>query len=198
MDSPHTIIGSQDNAVVLTALHRRRHMAIIGATGSGKTSLLLHIFAQDAERGDGVLYIDPLGDDAERALDLIPEHRRNQVCYFNVADRDHPVAMNILEDVAPDDRERLADNIVSAMRGIWADLGWGARMEQILRHSLVALIETRNASLVLLPRLLTDDAFRKRITARISNPVSRNFFQNRFEQWRRVSRGSDRPGAKQG
>jgi hypothetical protein len=72
----------------------------------------------------------------ERALGLIPEHRRNQVCYFNVADRDHPVAMNILEDVAPDDRERLADNVVSAMRGIWADLGWGARMEQILRHSL--------------------------------------------------------------
>lgn len=159
-------------------------MAVIGATGSGKTSLLLHIFAQDAARGDGVLYIDPLGDDAERALGLIPEHRRNQVCYFNVADREYPVAMNILEDVAPDDRERLADNVVSAMRGIWADLGWGARMEQILRHSLVALIETPNASLILLPRLLTDDGFRKRITARISNPLSRNFFQNRFEQWR--------------
>jgi type IV secretion system coupling TraD/TrwB family protein len=180
----HTIIAGDDDAVVLTALHRRRHIAVIGATGSGKTSLLLNIFAQDCARGDGVLYIDPLGDDAERALGLIPRERLNQVCYFNVADREHPVAMNILEDVAPDDRERLADNVVSAMRGIWADLGWGARMEQILRHSLVALIETPGASLVLLPRLLTDDAFRERITRRISNPLSRNFFQNRFEKWR--------------
>jgi DNA helicase HerA-like ATPase len=110
----HTIIGRDDDAVVLTALHRRRHLAVIGATGSGKTSLLLNIFAQDCARGDGVLYIDPLGDDAERALGLIPAHRRNQVCYFNVGDREHPVAMNVLEDVAPDDRERLADNIGAA------------------------------------------------------------------------------------
>ena len=67
----HTTIGSPENAVVLTASQRRRHTAVIGATGSGKSSLLLHVFAQDTARGDGVIYVDPLGDDAERALGLI-------------------------------------------------------------------------------------------------------------------------------
>ena len=180
---PHTIIGSAENGIILSAHDRRRHLAAIGATGSGKSSLLLNFFAQDCARGDGVLYIDPLGDDAERALDLIPPERRNQVCYFNVGDREHPVAINILEDVAPDDRERLADDIVSAMRGFWHE-SWGARMEQILRHALVALIEMPNASLVLLPQLLVDDEFRARVVAHSSNPLTQTFFGRRFDTWR--------------
>lgn len=159
-------------------------MAVIGATGSGKSSLFLNLFAQDVARGDGVLYIDPLGDDAERAIDLIPRWRRNQVCYLNFADRAHPIALNILEDTAPDDRERLADNALSAMRAIWLDIGWGARMEEILRHALLALIETPGASLALLPRLLTDDRFRARIVPRLNNPLTRTFFGVRFERWR--------------
>src|SRR5450432_3400360 len=96
---PHTIIGYPQDPLVLSLETRRRHMAVIGATGSGKSSLFLNLFAQDAARGDGILYIDPLGDDAERALGLVPAWRRNQVCYLNFADRDHPVAMNVLEDV---------------------------------------------------------------------------------------------------
>ena len=184
---PHTIIGFPDQSINLAADRRRRHMAIIGATGSGKTSLLLNMFAQDVARGDGVLYIDPLGDDAERALSLIPKRRANQVCYLNFADRDHPLAMNVLEDVAPDDRELLADNVVSAMRAIWHE-SWGVRMEQILRHALLALIETPNASLVLLPRLLNDDDFRQRIVARVTNPLTRQFLGVRFERWRDTER----------
>jgi hypothetical protein len=115
----HTIIGSADDGVALSNAERRRHLAAIGATGSGKSSLLLNLFAQDAARGDGILFIDPLGDDAERALDLIPRERRNQVCLFDVADWEHPVSLNILKDVVPDNRERQADNVVAAMRAIW-------------------------------------------------------------------------------
>ena len=61
---------------------------------------------------------------------------------------------------------------------------WGPRLEQILRHSCAALLETPNASLVLLPRLLTDAAFRARVTARITNPLTRDFFERQFNSWR--------------
>ena len=179
----HTNIGPAERSVTLSLDIRRRHMLVLGATGSGKTSLLLNLFAQDAARGDGILYIDPLGDDAEHALGLIPAHRVNQVCYFNVADRDHPVALNVLEDVAPRERELVADHVVTAMRALWPDM-WGPRMEQILRHGLLALIEEPNASLLLLPRLLTDDAYRRRVVGHCSNPLTRAFFERRFDQWR--------------
>ena len=37
---------------------------------------------------------------------------------------------------------------------------------------------------MLLPRLLTDAAFRARVTARITNPLTRDFFERQFNSWR--------------
>ena len=144
---------------------------------------ILNILAQDIARGDGVLLLDPHGDLAERALTLVPRERSNEVCYFNFADRTHAVGFNVLEDVDPDARSLVVDGVVSAWRAIWPDM-WGPRLEQILRHSAAALLEMPNASLVLMPRLLTDDDFRARVVARVSNPLTRSFFDRRFDAWR--------------
>jgi DNA helicase HerA-like ATPase len=182
---PHTHIGQNaaGHAFELTLDERLRHTAIFGATGVGKTTLLLNIVAQDIARGDGLMLLDPHGDFAERALSLVPKHRHNQVCYFNLTDLDHPVGFNVLDDVHPDHRALVADGVVSAMRAIWFDM-WGPRLEQILRHSAAALIEMPNASLVLLPRLLTEAPFRARIVSRLSNPLTRAFFERQFAGWR--------------
>ena len=146
----HTHIGqtSHGKPVSLTRDERLRHMAIFGSTGVGKTTFLLNIVAQDIARGDGLLVIDPHGDFAEKALSLVPPSRNNQVCYFNLTDSAYPVGFNVLEDVAPDHRAVVADGVVAGMRAIWIDM-WGPRLEQILRHSCAALLETPNASLVL-------------------------------------------------
>ena len=151
----HTHIGetSHGKPVSLTHDERLRHMAIFGSTGVGKTTFLLNIVGQDIARGDGLLVIDPHGDFAERSLTLVPPSRNNQVCYVNLTDSAYPVGFNVLEDPGPDRRAVVADGIVSGMRAIWTDM-WGPRLEQVLRHSIMALIETPNASLALLPRLL--------------------------------------------
>ena len=181
----HTHIGETANGkpVALTRDERLRHMAIFGSTGVGKTTFLLNIVGQDIARGDGLLVIDPHGDFAERALTLVPPSRNNQVCYVNLTDSAYPIGFNVLEDVTPDHRAVVADGVVSGMRAIWIDM-WGPRLEQILRHSLAALIETPNASLVLLPRLLTDAPFRARIVSRVSSPLTRAFFEAQFDSWR--------------
>jgi Helicase HerA, central domain len=181
----HTHIGQTANGkpVTLTRDERLRHMAVFGSTGVGKTTFLQNIVAQDIARGDGLLVIDPHGDFAERALTLVPPSRNNQVCYFNLTDSAYPVGFNILEDSGADQRAVLADGIVSGMRAIWIDM-WGPRLEQVLRHSIMALIETPNASLALLPRLLTDADFRVRVLSRVTNPLTRAFFEQRFNSWR--------------
>lgn len=181
----HTQIGRSlsGRTISLSKVERLRHTAIFGSTGVGKSTLLLNIVAQDIARGDGLLLLDPHGDLAEYALSLVPPWRNNQTCYFNLTDRDFPIGFNVLEDVALDHRAVVADGVVSAMRAIWSDM-WGPRLEQILRHSAMALLETPNASLVLLPRLLTDADFRARIISRVANPLTRAFFERRFETWR--------------
>lgn len=183
--SQRTTIGmtSSGEVLSLSLQDRLRHMAVIGATGSGKSSLLRHIAAQDIARGDGLLLLDPHGDLAEAVLGDVPPSGYNHVCYLNCAEREYPVGMNVLEDTAPDDRARVVDGFVAAMRSIFYE-SWGPRMEIILRHSSTALIETQNASIVLLPRLLTDDEFRERVVARLSNYDTRTFFGARFDKWR--------------
>lgn len=181
----HTHIGTTKTGIDawLSRDERLEHAAIIGATGTGKSTLIEHLVAQDIARGDGVLLLDPNGPLAEAALNFIPPRRHNHVCYLNVPDLEWPVGLNVLEDVHPDRRAVLVDGVVGAMRSIWRD-SWGPRMEQILRHSARALIEIPNASLVLLPRLLTDDKYRMGALARVSDPFTRAFFADRFEAWR--------------
>ena len=156
--------------------HHRRH-------GFGQITLLRHIAAQDIARGDGILLLDPHGDLAEAVLSDVPPSRYNHVCYLNLAERDFPVGMNVLEDTEPDDRARVVDGFVAAMRSIFYEL-WGPRMEIILRHASTALIETQNASLFLLPRLLIDDEFRMKTVAHLTNHDTRTFFGARFDKWR--------------
>jgi len=172
-------------AVSLTREQRYEHLALLGATGVGKSSLLRSIAAQDIARGDGLLYLDPHGDDAAALLDSIPPWRQNHVCYFNLADLEWPIAINVLEHTHPDDRAATADALVSALRDIWFDSMTAApRMENVLRHATIALLDVPKATIALIPRLLTDDTFRMQVVPHISNPVTRAFFEDRFEGWR--------------
>ncbi len=166
----------------LRADDRFRHAFAIGATGTGKSTLLLNAAAQDMARGDGLLLLDPHGDLADAALRLVPPHRFNHVCLLDPGDAGFPIGLNVLDDVAPDMRAVAADGVVAAMRGIWHD-SWGPRMEYILRHALEALIETNGASLLQLPRLLTDADFRARIVQGLTSPLVKAFFVGEFEQW---------------
>lgn len=120
----HTYLGnaSSGSPLWLTLEERLRHIAINGMTGYGKSTLMKSTLAQDIARGDGVLLLDPVGTLAEEVLALIPQHRHNQVCYFNVADRDFPVGFNIYSDVPREQRSTLAEQFVSAFKSIWFDM----------------------------------------------------------------------------
>src|SRR5689334_21972286 len=171
-----TLIGETTTSLVsLTQEERARHIALIGATGVGNP----RSFSTSSPR----TLPAAMGCYCSTSAVLVPRRRNNEVCYFNFADRTQAVGFNVLEDVDPDARALVVDGVVSAWRAIWPDM-WGPRLEQILRHSAAALLEMPNASLVLMPRLLTDDSFRARVVARVSNPLTRNFFDRRFATWR--------------
>jgi hypothetical protein len=175
--------SSYRSNVSLTLQERLRHLSITGATGSGKSVLLRHICQQDLARGDGLLLVDGHGDLAEAVLGDVPRARHNHVAYVNLGELDHPVGWNVLEDVAPDQRAFVVDGVVSAMKAIWADR-WGERLGMILRHACAVLLELPNASLILLPRLLTDTAWRAGALRRVESPLTRAFFENQFDVWR--------------
>ena len=86
-----TFVGSLE----LLPHQLRQHVLVLGSSGSGKSTLLKTLFRQHADRGDGILFVDPHGDDALAALDLIPRSRSNQVCYLDVGDPDTFVGIDL-------------------------------------------------------------------------------------------------------
>lgn len=161
---------------------RRRHMYIIGKTGMGKTVLQENMVMSDIMAGHGVCYVDPHGDTAEKLLNYIPSNRINDVVYFNPADLEFPVGFNILESVAEDQKHLVSNGLMGVFKKIWPDV-WSPRMEYILQNCVMALLDYPGATLLGINRLLVDDDYRKRVVAKIRDPIVKTFWIAEFESW---------------
>jgi len=158
------------------------HIYAIGKTGAGKSTLLENMAVSDIEKGKGLCIIDPHGDIAEHILNYIPEHRVQDVIYFNPADIAHSVGFNPLRNIHPDNHHLVASGLISTFKKIWAD-SWGPRMEYILRFAILTLLEYRHSTILDIQPLLTDSYFRTGILMRVKNPHLLAFWQSEFEKY---------------
>jgi len=171
----------------IKAHDRRRHAYVVGKTGTGKSTLLLNCIVQDVRRGHGVAVIDPHGDLVERVLEYIPPRRVNETIYFTPADREFPIGFNVLEPKGRNHRHLTASGLVQVFKKIWVD-SWGPRLEYVFRNAILALLERPGSTLLGVPRLLTDDRFRKRVLGGVKDAVVRNFWRVEFEDYPKVFR----------
>ncbi len=161
---------------------RKRHLYIIGKSGSGKSFLLLLLTLSDIYHNQGFAVVDPHGDFAQDVLRYIPEHRLNDVVYFNPSDFEHPISFNPMENADPNMRASIASEIIGVLKKMFAD-SWGPRLEHILRFTLLALLETPDANLMGITRMLTDKNFRKKIVDQLTDVTVRSFWVNEFAAW---------------
>ena len=175
--------ATQGGDVLLGPEERRRHLYVVGQTGTGKSTLLLNLIDQDLAAGEGLALLDPHGDLALAALDHVPRRRTNDLVYIDPADRDRPIGFNPLAHVPDHLKPIVADGVVSAFRHVWPD-SWGPRLDYILTNAVRALLDVPGATLLMLPRLLIDQAFRVRLVHHhVSDPVVRSFWVNEYAGW---------------
>lgn len=115
---------------------RLLHTYIIGQTGTGKSTLLFNLIRQDISNGYGFCLIDPHGDLAEQ----VSENAGSDQVYWNVSDPDCRFGYNPLTHVSAQYRPLITSGLIDTLKKQWAD-AWGARMEHLLRFSLLALLE---------------------------------------------------------
>ncbi|OGY27064.1 MAG: hypothetical protein A2Z11_00955 [Candidatus Woykebacteria bacterium RBG_16_43_9] len=166
---------------------RRKHIYIIGKTGTGKSTLIKNMIIQDIRAGEGVAVLDPHGQLIDELLDFIPENRIDDLVMFNPADADNPVSLNMLEMVDPKQRTFMADTLLDVFKKYFAE-SWGPRLEYILKNCILTLLEVPNTSLLSINRLLTDSDYRRHIVNMIHDPQMKMFWNNEFSRMERNER----------
>ncbi len=161
---------------------RRRHMYLLGKTGMGKSTVLENMIIQDIQNGQGLALVDPHGDLAEKILDFIPSHRVNDVIYFNPSDMHYPIAFNVMESVNPEYKHLIASGLVGVFKKLWAD-SWGPRLEYLLRNAILALLDYPGSTLLGVMRILVDKTYRKKVIAKIQDPVVKAFWVDEFSKY---------------
>lgn len=159
---------------------RRRHMYIIGKTGSGKTEYIKSLALQDIQAGKGVAVIDPHGDLADDLMGLIPKERFDDVIYFNPSDLDRPMGLNMLE--APDEnmRDFAVQEMISIFYMLFPPEMIGPMFEHNMRNYMLTLMaDVRNpGTLVEIPRMIADADFQKKWVAKVTDPIVRSFWED--------------------
>ncbi len=165
----------------IKTIDRRRHMYIVGKTGTGKSTLIANMIISDIRKGRGVCVVDPHGDLCETVMDYIPSFRLNDVVYVDPSDKEFAIALNPLEATDPHQKELIVSGIVAIFQKIYMT-SWGPRLEYILRNCLMSAINLPNPTLMTVPQLLTDEGFRKKAVTQLTDPVLINFWTKEFEQ----------------
>jgi hypothetical protein len=159
-------------------LDRRRHLYVIGKSGTGKSTLLANMIINDLKHDEGIAVVDPHGDLIETILDYIPRHRINDVIILDPADPNAVVKLNLFEAGSVVHRELIASGIVAIFQKIYAN-SWGPRLEYILRNALLTLL-SKNAKLEDILRILTDTKYRARVVDELDDQVLKNFWEKEF------------------
>jgi len=173
----------QTRTIVIPDSIRDRHVYVMGKAGSGKSTLLLNMALQDIHHGHGVAVIDPHGDLIDDLLAYIPEHRLEDVIYFDAAEREQPIALNVMSAKTEDEVSLLADDLLVTFRRL-SD-SWGERMENILRHTIYTLLEAPNTTFLDIHRILQNETFRNQVLKRVKHPLLRDFWTYEYPELRK-------------
>ncbi|MCA9379132.1 type IV secretion system DNA-binding domain-containing protein [Candidatus Dojkabacteria bacterium] len=161
-------------------LDRLRHMYIIGKTGTGKSTFMENLIIQDLYAGNGVGVVDPHGETIHHILEQIPPQRKDDVILFAPGDTEHPLALNLVEARPGEDKSLIADGLVSVFKKEFVN-SWGPRLEYILTNTLLTLLHCQNVSLLAVPRILSDDNYRKFLLKQLKDPILLKFWEEEYE-----------------
>lgn len=160
---------------------RRRHMYIIGKSGSGKTEMMKAMVQQDILEGRGVCVIDPHGDFADDALTFVPKERAEDVIFFDPADFERPMGLNMLEyDPTHPEQKTFAINEMLKIFDKLYDLKstGGPMFELYMRNAILLLMEDpeSGSTLMEIPKVLADEDYRNYKLAKCKTQDVRDFW----------------------
>jgi hypothetical protein len=165
--------------VYLSEEQRLRHTYVVGATGTGKSTLILNMIIQDIEQGHGIGVLDPHGELIEKILGYVPESRHEDVILLDPADSEYPVGFNILSSGSELEKTILSSDLVSVFRRL--STSWGDQMTAVLGNAILAFLESDTGGTLLdLRRFLVEASYRNEFLGTVRDPEVVYYWQKAF------------------
>jgi len=164
---------------------RRRHMYVIGKTGTGKSQLLEELVMQDINAGKGVAVIDPHGDLITGIMSRIPVSRAEDVIYFDPSDTERPMGLNMLEAFTEEQKHYVVTSIVGLMYKLYDPMKTGIigpRFEHAIRNAMLTVMCEPGNTFVEVVRILTDSSFVQELLPKVSDPIIRRYWTDQIAQ----------------
>ncbi len=178
----HTNFRDQRVAFGIHRSDRRRHLYVLGKSGSGKSKLLELLIRNDLISGKGVGVLDPHGDLVDNVLKLVPKNRIKDVVLFDPSDLEFPPSFNPLEQVPEALKMRVTIGFIEIFKKLFGT-NWSPRLEHVLRYTTLALLDTPGTTVLSILKMLTDKNYRQMIVRNIQDNVVKNFWVNEFAGW---------------
>ena len=182
--------GSQ-KPIYLDDDDRRRHMYVIGQTGMGKSVFLENLAFQDMCDGRGFAFIDPHGDAVEALLKRVPEERIDDVIYFDPADIEHPVGMNMFEHATDDQKDFIVQEGISMLQSLFDPNNqgfFGPRGQHMFRNAaLLLMADPAGATFIDIPQCFTDPDFVKSKLKYVTDKAVYDYWTKEFPQSQKSS-----------
>jgi hypothetical protein len=172
-----------ERGIYMSLDDRRRHTYIIGKTGTGKSEFLKDMALQDIQSGQGVAVIDPHGDLVEDLLQLMPPERAEDVIYFNPADTERPLGMNIMEAHNDEQQQFMASAVIGLMYKLYDPHRTGIvgpRFEHAIRNGMLTIMSKPGATFIELVRILTDTKYVEDYLPFIKDPMVKRYWTDQI------------------
>jgi hypothetical protein len=158
---------------------RRRHVYIIGTTGSGKSVLMSEMVKQDIANGEGVAVVDPHGSLIEDILMSVPKSRADDVVIFDPSDTERPVGLNMLEAGTPEETDFAVQEMIAIFMKLFPPEMIGPMFEHNMRNAMLTLMADKEnpGTIAEIPRMFTDKQFQDYKVSKVTDPVVRAFWE---------------------
>jgi hypothetical protein len=177
-----TVLGTniQTGAAVTISLNERlQGLYGIGATGTGKTTLLLNMILSDIRLNRGICLIEPYGDLTKHVIAAMPEARLKDAVYLDITDSSSSFGLNFFECPAGADLTevaKIASFVMHVFEKVWQVGPETPRLAQVLRNTTRLLIENPGMTFAEIPLLLWEDGVREKLVRRVRNTQTRLFW----------------------